>query len=82
MLVEYFSGFVHATHRSEASPEVADGADVEFTRAKYFIRDNFLQICLQIFSAFAASARPLLSLTDGRVTGRPLLFDQQQYKNH
>ena len=38
---------MHATHRSEASPEVADGADVGFTRAKYFIRDNFLQISQQ-----------------------------------
>ena len=46
-LEDYFPEFVHYTHPPEAQPEIADGADVEFTRAKYFIRDNFLQISQQ-----------------------------------
>ena len=38
---------MHYTHPPEALSEIADGADSEFTRAKYFIRDNFLQISQQ-----------------------------------
>ena len=46
-LEDYFPEFVHYTHPPEALSEIADGADSEFTRAKYFIRDNFLQISQQ-----------------------------------
>jgi len=43
-LEDYFPEFVHYMIPPEASPELDQGADREFTRAKYFIRDNFLQI--------------------------------------
>ena len=46
-LEDYFPEFVHYTVPPEASPEIDAGADREFTRAKYFIRDNFLQISQQ-----------------------------------
>ena len=42
-LEDYFPEFVHYTVPPEAVPEIDGGADREFTRAKYFIRDNFLQ---------------------------------------
>ena len=44
-LEDYFPEFVHYIVPPEAQPEIEQqGADREFTRAKYFIRDNFLQI--------------------------------------
>lgn len=44
-LEDYFPEFVHYNVPPEAQPEIDQaGADREFTRAKYFIRDNFLQI--------------------------------------
>jgi len=45
-LEDYFPEFVHYAVPQEALPEIEgpQGADREFTRAKYFIRDNFLQI--------------------------------------
>jgi GTPase SAR1 family protein len=46
-LEDYFPEFVHYTVPPEAQPEIESGADREFTRAKYFIRDNFLQISQQ-----------------------------------
>jgi len=46
-LEEYFPEFVHYMLPPEATPEIDQGADREFTRAKYFIRDNFLQISQQ-----------------------------------
>jgi len=46
-LENYFPEFVHYMIPSEAGPEIDQGADREFTRAKYFIRDNFLQISQQ-----------------------------------
>lgn len=46
-LEEFFPEFVHYMLPPEAQPEVDQGADKEFTRAKYFIRDNFLQISQQ-----------------------------------
>ncbi len=46
-LEDYFPEFVHYTVPPEAQPEIEAGADREFTRAKYFIRDNFLQISQQ-----------------------------------
>ena len=46
-LEDYFPEFVHYTVPPEAQPEIEGGADREFTRAKYFIRDNFLQISQQ-----------------------------------
>ena len=47
-LEDYFPEFVHYTVPPEAAPEIEQqGADREFTRAKYFIRDNFLQISQQ-----------------------------------
>jgi len=46
-LDEYFPEFVHYMLPPEAQPEIDQGADKEFTRAKYFIRDNFLQISQQ-----------------------------------
>lgn len=46
-LEDYFPEFVHYTVPQEGQPEIESGADREFTRAKYFIRDNFLQISQQ-----------------------------------
>lgn len=46
-LEDYFPEFVHYMIPPEAGPEIDQGADREFTRAKYFIRDNFLQISQQ-----------------------------------
>jgi hypothetical protein len=46
-LQDYFPEFVHYMLPPEAGPEIEAGADREFTRAKYFIRDNFLQISQQ-----------------------------------
>lgn len=47
-LEDYFPEFVNYTVPPEAQPEIDhQGADREFTRAKYFIRDNFLQISQQ-----------------------------------
>ena len=46
-LEDYFPEFLHYTVPPEAAPEIDAGADREFTRAKYFIRDNFLQISQQ-----------------------------------
>jgi hypothetical protein len=46
-LEEYFPEFVHYMVPPEAQQEIDQGADREFTRAKYFIRDNFLQISQQ-----------------------------------
>jgi guanine nucleotide-binding protein G(s) subunit alpha len=46
-LQDYFPEFVHYMLPPEAGPEIESGADREFTRAKYFIRDNFLQISQQ-----------------------------------
>jgi len=44
-LEDYFPEFVHYQVPQEALPEIEQqGADRDFTRAKYFIRDNFLQI--------------------------------------
>ena len=43
-LEEYFPEFVHYMVPPEAQQEIDQGADREFTRAKYFIRDNFLQV--------------------------------------
>ena len=39
-----FPDFVHYIIPPEAQPEIGEGADKEYTRAKYFIRDKFLQI--------------------------------------
>ena len=47
-LEDYFPEFVHYTVPPEANPEIEAGANREFTRAKYFIRDNFLQISQQV----------------------------------
>ncbi|CAB4053939.1 GNAS [Lepeophtheirus salmonis] len=44
---EYFPEFFHYMIPPEAQPEIDQGSDREFTRAKYFIRDNFLQISQQ-----------------------------------
>ncbi|XP_040583967.1 guanine nucleotide-binding protein G(s) subunit alpha [Lepeophtheirus salmonis] len=46
-LDEYFPEFFHYMIPPEAQPEIDQGSDREFTRAKYFIRDNFLQISQQ-----------------------------------
>ena len=46
-LEDYFPEFVHYLLPPEAGPEIDSGSDKEFTRAKYFIRDNFLQISQQ-----------------------------------
>lgn len=46
-LEDYFPEFVHYMVPPEAQPEIDGGADREFTRAKYFIRDNFLQLSQQ-----------------------------------
>eukprot|EP00096_Caligus_rogercresseyi_P016386 TRINITY_DN902_c0_g3_i2.p1 TRINITY_DN902_c0_g3~~TRINITY_DN902_c0_g3_i2.p1 ORF type:complete len:408 (+),score=170.90 TRINITY_DN902_c0_g3_i2:446-1669(+) len=46
-LEDYFPEFFHYMIPPEAQPEIDSGADREFTRAKYFIRDNFLQISQQ-----------------------------------
>jgi len=46
-LDEYFPEYVHYILPPEAQPEIDQGSDKEFTRAKYFIRDNFLQISQQ-----------------------------------
>lgn len=46
-LDDYFPEYVHYILPPEAQPEIDQGADKEFTRAKYFIRDNFLQISQQ-----------------------------------
>lgn len=46
-LEDYFPEFVHYMLPPEAQPEIDQGSDKEFTRAKYFIRDNFLQISQQ-----------------------------------
>jgi len=46
-LEDYFPEFIHYMIPPEAGPEIDQGADREFTRAKYFIRDNFLQISQQ-----------------------------------
>ena len=44
-LEDYFHEFVQYEIPPEALPEIEQhGADREFTRAKYFIRDNFLQV--------------------------------------
>lgn len=46
-LEDYFPEFVHYMIPPEAQPEIDAGADREFTKAKYFIRDNFLQLSQQ-----------------------------------
>lgn len=46
-LEDYFPEFVHYMIPPEAQPDIDNGADREFTRAKYFIRDNFLQLSQQ-----------------------------------
>lgn len=46
-LEDYFPEFVHYLIPPEAQPDINEGADREFTRAKYFIRDNFLQLSQQ-----------------------------------
>jgi len=46
-LEEYFPEFVHYMLPAEAQPDVDAGQDREFVRAKYFIRDNFLQLSQQ-----------------------------------
>ena len=46
-LDEYFPEFVPYMLPPEAQSEIVQGAEKEFTRAKYFIRDNFLQISQQ-----------------------------------
>jgi hypothetical protein len=46
-LEDYFPEFVHYMIPPEAQPELDGGADREFVRAKYFIRDNFLQLSQQ-----------------------------------
>ena len=46
-LEDYFPGFVDYMIPPEADSELQSGADREFVRAKYFIRDNFLQISQQ-----------------------------------
>lgn len=46
-LEDYFPEFVLYMIPPEAQPEIDDGKDREFTRAKYFIRDNFLQLSQQ-----------------------------------
>lgn len=46
-LEDYFPEFVHYMLPPESQQEIDQGAEREFTRAKYFIRDNFLQISQQ-----------------------------------
>ena len=47
-LEDYFHEFSQYEIPPEALPEIEQhGADREFTRAKYFIRDNFLQVRLK-----------------------------------
>ena len=46
-LEDYFPEFAQYMIPPEAQPEIDQGADREFTRAKYFIRDNFLQLSQQ-----------------------------------
>jgi len=50
-LEDYFPGFVDYMIPPEADSELQSGADREFVRAKYFIRDNFLQISQQVGGA-------------------------------
>ncbi len=46
-LEDYFPEFVHYMIPPEAQPDIDSGQDREFIRAKYFIRDNFLQLSQQ-----------------------------------
>ena len=46
-LEDYFPEFAQYMIPPEAQSEIDDGKDPEFTRAKYFIRDNFLQLSQQ-----------------------------------
>jgi len=50
-LEEFFPGFSDYMIPPEADSELQSGADREFVRAKYFIRDNFLQISQQVGGA-------------------------------
>lgn len=53
-LEDYFPEFAHYQLPQEAQLELAGSEDdrgkIEFTRAKYFIRDNFLQLSQQVNS--------------------------------